>query len=151
MPPMVTVFSPTLMIAASSFSQVSVVMMALAASVPLSRELFFFSASTRIPAFTFSIGSCIPMTPVEPMVTPSARIFSASAAASAVSLQYPKPSSPVHALAIPEFTITACTGTPLSITCRSHFTGAAFTTLVVKVPAATQGAWLYTSAISVLS
>ena len=107
MPPMVTICPPISIVTAISFSQVSVVMIAFAASVPFSREPFFFCAIAIIPAATFSIGSCFPITPVEPIRTPFSEIFSASAAAFAVSLQYPNPSSPVHALAIPEFTITA--------------------------------------------
>ena len=55
---------------------------------------------------------------------------------------------PVAEFAIPVFTTAACTKEDLSTTSMSHITGAAFTTLVVKVPAATQGAVLYTSAMS---
>ena len=46
MPPSVTVFPPISSSTASSFSQVSVVMMALAAAVPFSREPFFSPART---------------------------------------------------------------------------------------------------------
>ncbi len=58
------------------------------------------------------------------------------------------PSSPVQALAIPEFTTTACTAAPDAITFLSHCTGAAFTTFDVKVPAVTHGFSLKIIAIS---
>ena len=61
------------------------------------------------------------------------------AASFAVSSQYFIPSSPVHAFAMPEFTITACGFRFDSTIARSHFTGAAFTRFVVKVPAALHG------------
>ena len=56
----------------------------------------------------------------------------------------------MQALAIPEFTITACTEGAFSTISLSHKTGAAFTTLLVKTPAALQGVRLYTIAISFL-
>ena len=94
---------------------------------------------TIVPKYAESTRDSVKTTPVEPIRTPSASTDRYLAAASAVSLQYPKPSAPVHALAMPEFTITACAFLPLSTTWRSHFTGAAFTTLVVNVPAASHG------------
>ena len=139
MPPMVTVFPPISKDTAASFFLVSVVMIALAAAVPLARSGFFAAASTAMPARTLSMGSCMPMTPVEPTSTLSLSIPSISAASSAVSRQYLMPSSPVHALAIPELTTTAWGFFLLSTTARSHFTGAAFTTFVVNVPAALHG------------
>ena len=86
-PPMVTVFPATSISTAICFSQVSVVMIAFAASVPFASVSFFFSARAFTPATMRSIGSCFPMTPVDPINTPSALIPRASAAASAVSLQ----------------------------------------------------------------
>ena len=60
----------------------------------------------------------------------------------AVASQISIPSFPVHALAIPEFTIMARALPPFTTTSLSHITGAAFTTLVVKVPATVQSASL---------
>ena len=88
MPPSVTSLPPSVNCTAISFFTVSVVMIAFAASVPFSREPSFVSASTFTPALMRSIGSCIPMTPVEPTSTASFAMPSASAAASAVSRQY---------------------------------------------------------------
>ena len=48
------------------------------------------------------------MTPVDATSTLSSEIPRTFAAPLAVSLQYPNPSAPVHAFAIPEFTITTC-------------------------------------------
>ena len=133
------VFPPISKVTAASFFFVSVVMIAFAASVPFSLLLFFASASILIPDFTRSIGSCIPITPVEPTSTLSASTPRTQAASFAVSSQYFIPSSPVHAFAMPEFTITACGFRFDSTIARSHFTGAAFTRFVVKVPAALHG------------
>ncbi len=151
MPPMVTVFPPTSIWTATSFSFVSVVMMALADLVPLSRLPSRAGAIIFTPATILSMGSCMPITPVDATRTPSAETPKISAAASAVALQYPYPSSPVHALAIPAFMITAWALSEWYTTCWSHFTGAAFTIFVVNVPAATHGFSLYIMAMSVLS
>ena len=59
-----------------------------------------------------------------------------------------KPAGPVHALAPPEFRITARTLPPAS-TCWLHSTGAALTRLDVKTPAAAaEGPSLITTATS---
>ena len=138
-PPIVTSVSPAINVTATSFFFVSVVMIAFAASVPLARSAFFPLASSVIPALILSIGICIPITPVEPTRTPFSSIPRTFPASLAVSSQYFIPSSPVHAFAIPEFTITACDFCLLSAICLSHFTGAAFTTFVVNVPATLHG------------
>ena len=83
-----------------------------------------------------------PMTPVEPSSTLSAGISSALAAQSAVWRQVSMPASPVAALAMPAFTTTARADFTSYTIRRSHSTGAALTTLVVKVPATAQGASL---------
>ena len=66
---------------------VSVVMMAFAAAVPASRVASFAWASMATPFLILSMGSCMPMTPVEPTRTDSAGMPRAADAASAVSLQ----------------------------------------------------------------
>ena len=106
-PPMVTVFPPSSTVTAISFFFVSVVMMALAELVPLSRLPSSVPDITWMPATILWIGICIPMTPVEATKTALAGIFMMSAAASAVALQYPYPSTPVQALAIPALMMTA--------------------------------------------
>ena len=65
MPPTVTVFPPISNCTATSFGFVSVVIMALAASAASSRLLPRHGAIAAIPSLSFSIGSCIPITPVE--------------------------------------------------------------------------------------
>ena len=81
----------------------------------------------------------LPMTPVEATKTALAGIFRMSAAASAVALQYPYPSTPVQALAIPALMMTAWADGAWYTISWFHLTGAAFTRLVVKVPAALHG------------
>mgnify|MGYP002699787407 CR=1 FL=1 len=80
-----------------------------------------------------------PFEPVDPTSTPASSIPSTFAASFAVSWQYIIPSTPVHALAIPELMITACDFCLFSTICLSHLTGAAFTTFVVNVPATLHG------------
>ena len=142
MPPMVTVVPPSSNRTATSLFFVSVVIMAMDAPVPLSRLPSSKGAMALTPAVILSMGSCMPMTPVDATRTLSAEIPRARAAASAVCPQYPMPSSPVQALAMPAFITTARAGAPLVTWFLSHFTGAAFTILVVKVPADRQGSWL---------
>ncbi len=85
----------------------------------------------------------MPMTPVEPRRTLFAGIPRASPAAAAVFAQTDRPSSPVQAFAMPEFTMTAETFPSDFLTMsRSQMTGAALTTFEVKVPAAVQGTLL---------
>ena len=107
MPPMVTVFPESSMVTATCLEWVSVVMMASAASRPASTVSESVPASAFTPAVILSMGSCIPITPVEATSTEVSGIPSASAAAKAVCLQYSLPCSPVQAFAIPEFTTTA--------------------------------------------
>ena len=149
-PPMVTIVPSISMVTAASFSFVSVVIIAFAAKFPISKPSAFSFASKCTPFFIFSTGSCTPITPVEPINTLSVSVSSTLATSFATSLQHSIPASPVQALAIPELITITCGFALLSTTFLSHFTGAAFTTFVVKVPAASQGFWLYTKAISVL-
>ena len=150
MPPSVTVLPESSSETAACLLWVSVVIMAREAASPASSVSAFADASSAMPFFTRSIGICIPITPVDPIRTERSGMPRTRPASFAVSSQIFRPSRPVQALAIPEFTTTACTFSRLSRTMlRSHRTGAAFTTFEVKVPAATQGTLLYTSAMSV--
>ena len=69
MPPMVTSFPPIVTFTATCLLRVSVVIIAFAASVPASSPGLIAFASIRTPSVIFSIGSCIPMTPVEQIRT----------------------------------------------------------------------------------
>ena len=86
-PPIVTVLPPISICAPTYFGFVSVVMMALAASRPSFSLPSFAAANFSTPAAIRSMGSCMPMTPVDATSTESSGTSSALAAASAVSLQ----------------------------------------------------------------
>ena len=87
MPPMDTVFPPSCSRTAASLGLVSVVIMAFAAFAPLSKPGASSGAIARIPLQMRSMGSCIPMTPVEATRTLSSGIFKTSPQHSAVCLQ----------------------------------------------------------------
>ena len=115
-PPIVTVSPPISNVTAISFSFVSVVMIAFAASCPAARSSAFILFQHPDPRFdTFhrdlhsdhTGGSDHYAVLIHPNVC---------AACSAVSLQICIPFSPVHAFAIPEFTMTAWHFTPESTT-----------------------------------
>ena len=143
--------SPTINVYAISLLTVSVVMIALEALVPASRLSSRVALMLFTPPTSFSTGSCIPITPVDATATESYGTPSSFSTALAVASQASQPSLPVHALAIPELTTTACIGLPEDTIFWSHCTHAAFTTLLVNVPAHSHGVWLKTIAISVLS
>ena len=149
-PPTVTVFPPISTVHATCLFLVSVVIIASAASVPASLVESRSSGSALIPAHILSIGSCIPITPVEPKSTDLAGTPSTSAAVFASSAQASSPSVPVHALATPLLTTIACAPSSLYTMLLSHFTGAANTLLSVNVPAVTHGFSENTIAISFL-
>ena len=149
-PPSVTSVPSTKKRTAISLRCVSVVIIASAAVCPASNVSAFAAASNFIPSLIRSIGICIPITPVEPINTAFCGICNSSEAASASSLQYAIPCTPVPAFATPAFTTTACANGLFSTISLSHRTGAAFTTFVVNVPAAWHGVVLYISAISFL-
>ena len=90
-----------------------------------------------------------PITPVEPRSTWPAGTPSARATHAAVCSHMAMPAAPVAALAMPALTTTARAAFAVCTICRSHTTGAALTTLVVKVPATPQGTSLAIMAISV--
>ena len=112
---------------------VSVVMIAVAASSPPSRDSCAQACS--MPDVTSGMGNRTPISPVEqtatsPAATPSpAAVFSAMARASA------NPGRPVQAFAPPEFRTTAHSR-PSATALRDQSTGAANTRLRVKTPAA---------------
>ena len=111
-PPRVTVLSPISNVTAISLFTVSVVMIALEASVPASGLLVSFLLMHSTPFTSFSTGSCIPITPVDATATESKGTKSELSTAFAVASHASKPSLPVHAFAIPELTTTACIGFP---------------------------------------
>ena len=86
-PPRVTVLPPISICTAASLFFVSVVMIALDALVPASRSPCFPSVSFLIPLTILSMGSCMPMTPVDATSTAFSEMESASAAAFAVCSQ----------------------------------------------------------------
>jgi hypothetical protein len=92
--------------ATASFAYVSVVMIAVAESVPPSSESA--AAAFRTPAITFESGSVVPITPVERTSTSSVSRPSRRAVSAAVARASSRPRSPVAALATPEFVTTAC-------------------------------------------
>ena len=113
---------------------VSVVLIAMAAFSPPCGESS--AAARSMPGRSLSIGSRMPMSPVEATATsPALCPSSTSATFSAVAWVSWKPLGPVQALAPPELRTTALTSPPLS-TCSDHRTGAALTRLEVKTPAA---------------
>ena len=126
-------------------------MIAREAAVPASSVPLRAGAIASTPALMRSIGSCLPITPVEASSTASAGIPSCLTAASAVSSQNFIPSAPVQAFAMPALMTTACAQAEFRTMFRSHKTGAALTTLDVNVPAQIHGTVLYTIAISALS
>ncbi len=125
--------------ATAFFATVSVVMIASAAFGPPSAASALTAALT--PGSSLSIGSSSPIRPVEQTaMSPGPTISflverSTEAVCSAVACVSRKPCEPVHAFAPPELSTTARTTPPLS-TCWLQSTGAAFTRLPVKTPAA---------------
>ena len=87
MPPIVTVFPPSSMVTATSLFFVSVVMIALEASVPLPVSPFNSGTMASIPLQIRSIGSCMPITPVDATNTSSAAMPNTFSTFSAVCLQ----------------------------------------------------------------
>ena len=151
--PIPPTFHPCGWCSAACLGTVSVVMIACAASVPPDRPPPMSWTISVTPARTLSIGSRSPISPVEHTATSTApvlvpQLLSASATASAVLWVSWKPPGPVQAFAPPELRITV-RSRPVVRTCCDHSTGAAFTWLRVKTPAAEwSGPSLKTSARS---
>ena len=132
MPLMVTLALPSFTVAVATFGKVSVVMIALAASIQWSGVAASASVASTPSNLVASSGS--PITPVEarntsPVVQPTA--FAAVCAVSAVDCL---PVLPVKALALPEFT-TSARACPRPSLARHHSTGADGHFDLVKTPA----------------
>src|SRR5947208_5581734 len=131
-PLIVTVALPSFAVAVATLGNVSVVMIALAASSQASGP----AAATR-PSITPSNALALsgsPITPVEARNTSAGLQPMARAAISAVNLQAARPVLPVNALALPELTTSARGFAPLRRS-RHHSTGADGHFDVVKTPA----------------
>ena len=134
MPLMVTLALPSFTVAVATFGKVSVVMIALAASIQWSGVAASVSVASTPSNLVASSGS--PITPVEarntsPVVQPTA--FAAICAVSAVDCL---PVLPVKALALPEFTTSArAFDPPRPSLARHHSTGADGHFDLVKTPA----------------
>ena len=134
MPLMVTAALPMLVLAVATLGNVSVVMIALAASSQKSGR-----AASTSPSITPSNALALsgsPITPVEARKTSAGLQPMARAAISAVNLQACRPVLPVKALALPELTTSARGLAPLSLS-RHHSTGADGHFDWVNTPAAT--------------
>src|SRR5213594_635404 len=132
MPPTVMVRPPSVSVATTILTVVSVVMMARAASSPPSRRNWL--ASAGIAASIRAMGNGFPITPVEATKTSSGRKRSAFAVTAAIFTASAYPWRPVQALALPLFTRMA-RPLPRRNRWRSRRTGAATTLLRVKTPA----------------
>ena len=118
----------------AAFGNVSVVMMARAAS---RNRPGAASAASRPRCVAKGAGSSgSPMTPVEARNTSSTRQPTAAAAASALARTASRPFMPVKALALPELT-TSARARPPARRSRSHSTGADAQREVVNTPATT--------------
>ncbi len=124
---------PTLTFLDTYFGNVSVVMMALAASLRLAEPSD--PAISLILGLIFSIGSLTPMTPVEQGYTRLPAIPRLSPTVRASSSASRMPGHPVQAFAFPLFTSIALALPDLILFIPSH-TDAAFTLFVVNVAAA---------------
>ena len=134
MPQMVTAVPPSLTIAAAPLGNVSVVMIALAASSQPPGAASATSLAMTPSNFVASSGS--PITPVEARNTLSALQPAALAAMAAVSSVAARPVLPVKALALPELTTSALAAPPL-MCARHQSTGADGHFDWVKTPATT--------------
>jgi hypothetical protein len=121
---------------ANSLRRVSVVMIALAASMPLSAPSL--AAALSMPLRIFAIGSRVPMRPVEQTSHSRGLVCVTPAACSIIALASVMPPTPVQAFAQPELTTTPRI-LPLCECFIETFTGAALTALVVNVAATSAG------------
>ena len=147
-PAIVTVFPLTSTSTAASFGFVSVVRIAQDASSSLCLSAFNSGTNFLIPSLITSIGSCCPITPVEPTTTSSGLISNNFATSFASVTTFSYPCAPVHAFAIPVLITTALTASCSSTIFFPHKTGAAFTMFFVNVPAIFAGTSLTIIAMS---
>ena len=132
MPAMVTSIPSIATVAAASLGNVSVVMIARAASAMPPGAASLRSRSKTPSNLDASRGS--PITPVDAMKISLGLAFSAAAASLAVKAVAAAPVFPVKALALPEFT-TSARALPLASLARHHSTGADGHFEVVNTPA----------------
>ena len=135
-PPMRTRCSPRSNEIATSLARVSLVMIAAATSGPFFGPSLETSSSARGVMRVIGIGR--PITPVEHTPICERLRPSGTATASHIALASSMPCTPVQALALPEFAMIARSSPLRRWDCETR-TGAAFTRLVVKVPAEAQG------------
>ena len=95
-------------------------------------------AALWMPATTSSIGSWVPITPVDATSTCEDGTPSAAPASATIVQALSRPAVPVQALAEPEL-VTIARARPPWIWARLTVTGAATTRLVVNTPAAVAG------------
>ena len=131
-PLMTTLALPSFASAVATFGKVSVVMIALAAS--MKRPCSASSASVLSTPSNFVASSGSPMTPVEARKMSLTEQPTASAAILAVKAVDDRPDLPVNALALPELTTRARALPPFSLA-RHHSTGADGHFERVKTPA----------------
>ena len=146
MPLIVTLALPSLTVAVATFGKVSVVMIALAASIQPSGPASSAIASSTPSNLVASSGS--PITPVEARNTSAGLQPIALAASCAVSAVAFLPVLPVKALALPELTTSARAPPPFSLS-RHHSTGAEAHFEVVNTPATVVPFSISTSSTSV--
>ena len=132
MPLMVTLALPSFTVAVATFGKVSVVMIALAASIQSPGAAVSASVPSTPSNLVASSGS--PITPVEARNTSLGLQPTALAAIEAVSVVACRPVLPVKALALPEFT-TSARAWPRPSLARHHSTGADGHFDWVKTPA----------------
>ena len=136
-----TAAAATSMWAKAVFSTVSVVRMALAASMKRSDSAPMEAARSGNTAIIFSAGSGAPMTPVEEGNTSSVRQAKAWAAAAHTARAASRPAWPAAQLALPALMATTRTLPPVARKCSlSRITGAATTRFDVNAAAALAGA-----------
>ncbi len=149
-PPMRTFVPSSSNSTAFSLETLSLVMIATAVSFAFFAVAFKPPRHSRIPAFTFVIGSAIPIRPVEQTRTSSSGRFKALPTWAHMARASFSPRSPVQALAFPEFTTIACADA-LDALGSLTLTGAAQTWFVVNMPATAAGASDTINAMSLLA
>ena len=122
----------------ATLANVSVVIIAVAASRKASGDDASCLAAAGIPAASFSRGRKRPITPVEQTSTSSGEQSSRLATSAVIQRASSSPRVPVQALALPEL-MTTPRAVERGSRDRETFTGAPHTRLVVKTPTAVEG------------